>query len=206
MKNNFIKKLLFIPLTGFILLGCSRNETKYYEDGEDKGIAIFSNTSNNVSSCFVAGRPWRTASRTTSGLSSFTNYEVEIIRQQASAAKDTLIILWRGYFEPDKFFQAHLSMHLALPANFTYRDLPALQGKRLSIDSSNGFFELDNSFYNPTNRRGRGNIYFQTAQFDSVLLSGSAGRISGLFEADFSSFKITRGRFDHFISPQQIRF
>lgn len=206
MKNNFIKNLLLLLFSSFIIWGCSKNYTKYYADGEDKGIAIFSNTGNNLASCFIAGKPWRTVSRTSSGTRSFTNYEVEITTLQARPAKDTLIIEWRGYYEADKNGIGYLSLHLAMPPNFSYKDLSALQGKRLSVDSSNGFFVLSNPTFNTNNKIGKGTIYFQTAQFDSSFVGGYSGKIAGLFEADFSSFKITRGRFDHFISPEQIRF
>lgn len=189
----------------FFMWGCSKNSTKYYADDEDKGIAIFSNTENNIASVFIADKPWRTVSRTSSGVRPFTNYEVEIARLQANLAKDTLIIEWRGYYEADKNGIGYLSMHLALPANFSYKDLSALQGKRLSIDSTNGFFVLSNPSFNTNNKIGKGTIYFQTAQFDSSFVGGYTGKIAGLFDADFTSFKITRGRFDHFISPEQIR-
>lgn len=205
MKNNCIKKLVFILSAGIMLFGCSKNDTKYYADGQDKGIAIFSNTGNNLSSCFIAGKPWRTVARISSGFRFGTDYEVQINRQPATNAKDTLIIQWRGYYEAERNNEGYLSLHLAVPANFTFRDLSALQGKRLSIESTNGFFETGTHDFNRVNIKGKGNIYFQTARFDSVAVNTFTGNISGLFDADFGSFQITKGRFDHFISSAQIR-
>lgn len=205
MKNNCLKKWVSILFAVFILWSCSRNETKYYADGQDKGIAIFSNTGNNLASCFMAGKPWRTVARTSSGFSPGINYEVQINRQPATNAKDTLIIQWRGYYEANRNYQDFLSLHLAVPANFTFRDLSALQGKRLSIDSSNGFFETRIPDFNRVYIKGKGNIFFKTARFDSIAVNTFGGFISGLFDADFGSVQITKGRFDHFISPDQIR-
>lgn len=205
MKNNCTKKWLSVFFTVFILLSCSKNATKYYADGQDKGIAIFSNTGNNLSSCFIAGKPWRTVARTSSGFRLGTNYEVQINRQPATNAKDTLIIQWRGYYEADRNSESYLSLHYAVPANFTFRDLSALQGTRFSIDSTNGFFETGIPDFNRVYTKGKGNIFFQTARFDSVAANTFTGNISGLFDADFGSLQITKGRFDHFISSAQIR-
>lgn len=205
MKNNCLKKWVSALSAVFILLGCSKNDTKYYADGQDKGIAIFSNTGNNIASCFITGKPWRTVARTSSGFRLGTNYEVLINRQPATNAKDTLIIQWRGYYEANKNREGFISLHLAVPANFTFRDLSALQGKRLSIDSTNGFFETGIPDFNRVNIKGKGNIFFKTARFDSIAVNTFIGNISGLFDADFGSAQITKGRFDHFISPDQIR-
>ena len=154
-------------------------------------------------SCFVAGQPWRTVSRTISGFSVRTNYEVEIERQATITTKDTLVIRWRGYYGSNKNFEGSVSLHLALPSGFTFRNLSALQGKRLSIDSSSGYFQT--AMYNSSGSKGSGYIYFHSARFDSVGLNLYTGNISGVMEADFNSFKITRGRFDHFITNGQIR-
>ena len=51
------------------------------------------------------------------------------------------------------------------------------------------------SLYNPV--KGSGSIYFHTAQLDSISPGNYKGIISGIFEADIGSFKISSGRFDH---------
>ena len=203
-----MKNLLFVLIATLVLSGCETDFTNYYADGEDKGIAIFSDEFNNISSCFIAGKPWRTVSRKSSGFPGVhTSYEVDIFRQKSIVAKDTLIIRWYGYFEKrgNLYGQSYLDLHLALPANSTFKDLSALQGKRINIDSTNGFFMLTDPDINPTNIKGTGSIYFHTSRFDSVATNGYNGNISGLFEVDFTSFKITKGRFDHFITEEQMR-
>ncbi len=203
-----MKTLLLVLIAVLALLGCETDFTNYYADGEDKGIAIFSDKFNNISSCLIAGKPWRTVSRKSSGFPNLhTGYEVNIMRQKSGIAKDTLIIEWYGYFENrnNNYGQLYLNLHLALPANSTFKDLSALQGKRINIDSTNGFFMLTDPDINPTKIKGTGSIYFHTSQFESVATRGYNGNISGLFEADFTSFKIARGRFDHFITEEQMR-
>ena len=32
----------------FLFIGCTKNETKFYNDEEDPGLSIFSNTQNNI--------------------------------------------------------------------------------------------------------------------------------------------------------------
>lgn len=205
MKNNCLKNWVSALSAVLIVLGCAKNDTKYYADEQDKGIAIFSNTGNDLATCFMAGKPWRTVARTTSGFSTAINYEVQIKRQPATNAKDTLIIQWLGYYEANRNNEGFLSLHLAMPANFTFRDLSALEGKRFNINSTNGFFETGMPDFNRVYVKGKGNIFFKTAQFDSLAQNTFTGNISGLFDADFGFAQITRGRFDHFISLAQIR-
>jgi hypothetical protein len=206
MKSNRVKRLFLLCLPGFLISGCSKNETNYYADAEDPGIAIFSNSGNNILSCFIEGKPWRTVSRTRSGFSTRTNYEVEIIKQSTNSLSDTLIISWLGYYPAKDSAPGYLSLHLAVSQNFNYRDLSALQGQRLRINSTNDFFSTGINGLNTANTKGSGSIYFHTARFDSIAPGAYRGNMSGLFEADFISFKITRGRFDHIITPEQVRF
>lgn len=203
MESDFKKNLLLGCLAVLTLLGCRADYTEYYADREDEGLAIFSNTNNNLMSCFIAGQPWRTASRTTAGFSVRTNYEIEIERQATFTAKDTLVIQWRGFYQANKNSEGYISLHLALPSGFNFKDLSDMQGKRMIVDSSSGYFET--AVYNSPPIKGNGSIYFHTARFDSVAVDTYTGNMSGLFEADFNSFKITRGRLDHFITPEQIR-
>lgn len=208
MKKNSMKSLISLLLPCFLIIGCTKDYTKYYADAEDPDIAIFSNKNNNALSCFINGKPWRTVSRKTSGfINPGTNYEVDIIKQPTNTLRDTLLIRWVGYYSGNYYSQGSLSLHLAIPKNFTYRYLSALQGQRLNIDSASGYFFTGISQLNNGNTKGSGNIYFNISRFDSISPNVYTGKLSGLFEADFTSFKITKGRFDHIIfGPEQIRF
>jgi hypothetical protein len=207
MKNICTKKNLLFLLLGFIIMGCSKNYTNYYADAEDNGIAIFSNTGNNILSCFIDGKPWRTVDRETSGFSyQITSYEVYIIKQSTNSLLDTLIINWLGYYPVNYFSQGNLNLTIPVIKNFSNKDFAALQGQRLQIDTTNAFFTISISGLNSGNIKGKGNIYFHTAQLDSIGPGAYMGKMSGLFEADFGTFKITRGRFDHLLDPQNVRF
>ncbi|MEO6000599.1 MAG: hypothetical protein ABIN89_27370 [Chitinophagaceae bacterium] len=205
MENEIIKRLIYL-LTSILLMGCSKNETRYHDDAEDPGLAIFSNTGNNILSCFIDGNAWRTVSRTTSGYSQGTSYEVSIEKKSTNGINDTLIITWLGYFEGSENNEGYLGLHIAVPSNFNYRNLSGLQGQRLNIDSTNGFFATNIRGLNSGNSKGSGSFYFHTARFDSVGRSSYSGVMSGLFDANFNSFKITKGRFDHTVSGAQIHF
>jgi hypothetical protein len=207
MKNICTKKILLFLVPGLLIMGCSKNYTNYYADGEDNGIAIFSNTGNNVLSCFIDGKPWRTVDRKTSGFAySRTSYEVYISKQLTNSLLDTLIITWEGYYPPNNFSNGNLNLIIPVAKNFSYKDFSALQGQRLQIDTTTAFFSTSISGLNNNNTKGKGNIYFYAAQLDSIGTSSYIGKMSGLFEADFGAFKITRGRFDHLLTPENVYF
>jgi hypothetical protein len=206
MKNICTKKNLLFLLLGFIIMGCSKNYTNYYADAEDNGIAIFSNTGNNILSCFIDGKPWRTVDRTISGFSPRQIYEVDITKYSTNSLLDSLIITWRGYYTANNFSNGSLNLIIPVAKNFSYKDFSALQGQRLQIDTATAFFATSISGLNINNTKGKGNIYFHSVQLDSIGAGSYMGKMSGLFEADFGTFKITRGRFDHLLDPQNVRF
>ena len=80
-----------------------------------------------------------------------------------------------------------------------YKDFNSLEGKRLIIDKVKNYFSYLGS-------KGSGNIYFHFAHLDSIQTDYYRGRMSGLFDADLGSIKITNGRFDHDILPEQVHF
>lgn len=194
MSKYSIKNSAALLLYCFLLMGCYKNNTNYYPDAEDRGVSIFSDRGNNVMSCFIAGKTWRTIDRKVSGFSPRTVYEVYIQKQITGSLLDTIVISWQGYYNESKDAQGALSLVLAVHKNFTAADFSALQGKRLVIDSlQNGFFSDGIS---GLRNKGNGSIYFHTARLDSIGPGFPIGTMSGLFEANFSSYKITRGRFD----------
>lgn len=202
-KHNF-KKIFYFLLAGFLLTGCSRNDTRYFADAEDPGIAIFSSTGNNIFSCFIDGKPWRTVSRTSGGFTYYRiNYEVDIFKQVTGNVKDTLVITWKGYFEGNTVMTNSFSLHLAVEPGFGYKELNFLQGQRLTIDTAINYFS---STVNGFNSKGKGHIYFHSISLDSIGPGMYRGSMSGLLDADFNASKITRGRFDHWIAPDQVHF
>jgi hypothetical protein len=207
MKNNILPGLLLLLASYCLFTGCTKNYTKYHADAETPGLAIFSNNNNNILTCFVDGRSWRTNSRITSGFSPRTSYEIYIRKYSTNSLQDTLQFNWFGYFEGNQFGVDNIEITLAVSKIFSIKDLNALQGKRLIIDTTiNGFYSFNSGSLNNSGAKGSGVIYFNTAKFDSIAPNNYQGSISGLFEADFGSFKITKGRFDHFFEPNQIQF
>jgi hypothetical protein len=98
-----------------------------------------------------------------------------------------------------------MNLVLAVAKNFTTQDMASFEGKRFNLNTVNGFFTATLPGTNGTNLKGSGNIFFHVARFDSIAPGAFKGIISGLFEADFNSFKISKGRFDHGIDPEQLR-
>lgn len=185
------------------LTGCTKNETHYYQDNNAAGLSIFSNTGNNTFSCFIDGSAWRTVDRTSGGILSRNVYEVQIRKQFFDSLTDVLSITWEGYYVSDKNNSGDISLNLYVPKNFSYNDFSAMQGKRLIIDSTNGYFL---AALGANDVRGTGTIYFNTANLIANSVSGNGGSMSGLLEADFGSFQLTSGRFDHNLDAIQIFF
>lgn len=210
MKKNEIFRLgqccLLICL---ILQSCYKNETKFYEDEQSPGLSIFSDKANNVMSCYINDKPWRTNDRIfRGGIGVFggTHYEVYFNHQITTSTQDTLMITWYGRFENDST-NTLPTIRLVLPVSksFSYTDFNSFQGKRLTVDTTNGYFSFSNaSSYNVM--KGSGTIYFHFAELDTVATGIYTGRMSGIFEADFGSIKINKARFDHSIDDAQLGF
>lgn len=206
MAQCICKKRFYWLVPVLLFTGCGINETHYYADAENGGIAIFSNTGNNVFTCYIDGKPWRTASRKQGilgppGLS----YEVYLRKQSSGTAKDTLSISWEGYFGTRDTLRRFITARLAVNSGFTSGDLNTLQGQRITIAGNNGYFvDSARTFYNVI--IGTGHLYFHTLRLNSLGNGVYTGSMSGLLDADFGTEKITSGRFDHSIATEQLQF
>jgi hypothetical protein len=207
MQNRLINILAVLILPWLALTGCYKDETKYFSDPENNGVAIFSNTGNNIFTCYVNGEPWRTQNRTIGGPLGGSQTEVSLSKQSDSSFQVQLVIQWYGFFQDSIFDLGWVYLYINVPANFTNRDIGGLRGKRLVIDSASGHFlaymgALGNNNY----ELGTGSIYFNRASYNYTAAGSFSGSLSGLLEADFPDFKITDGRFDHQLTPLQVDF
>lgn len=203
IKNN---NLLFAALLFFfssILFSCK--QTEFYADPQATGLGIFSNTGNNLMSGYIQNEPWRTRDRTTGGFLGSATYELFINKQTTSGPSDNLIFTWYVNPTANNTLNGDISLVLSVPKVFGYKELSALKGQRLALDTLNGYFTFSTP---PTNLiKGTGNIYFHDLQIDSVGPNNFTGRMSGLMDAKFGSSSIlSNGRFDHNITAPQIQF
>lgn len=191
------------------LTGCEKNESFYYSDNDYPGVAIFSNTGYNVLSCFMDGTPWKTlARRTGDGFGAVYISELAMRRIKTTSLLDTLLITWRS--SDDNTIQYDIILTLPIEKQFQWKDIAAFQGKRIIIDSTNGYFSLGQYYNSYTSFNGKGVIYFNTARIDSLSPDYTTGRISGLLEAHFYpgtplAHNITSGRFDDNITAAELR-
>lgn len=192
MKRKKFSTCIYFLLSIFMLLGCRKNQTVFYSDGEQSQLAIFSNSSNNIMSCLVDGRPWRTPDRATSGFNANTRYEIYIFKQISNTAQDTLLFSWTGYYVNQLQNGAMLTLKLPVAKDFGVVDLNRLALQRILVDTTNGYFSSSIPELSG-NAKGAGNIYFHTAKFDSIGTGFYSGKISGLFNANFF-FKKNYGR------------
>ncbi|MEP7237848.1 MAG: hypothetical protein ABI685_08290 [Ferruginibacter sp.] len=203
MKNN---NLLFFALLFFfsgILFSCT--QTDFYADPQADGLGIFSNTGNNLMSCYIQKEPWRTRDRKTGGFLGSATFELNISKQVTSGPKDNLIFTWYVNPTANNTLNGDISLVLAVPKVFGYKELSALTGQRLALDTLNGYFTFSTPLTNLI--KGTGNIYFHEMQIDSIGPNNFTGRMSGLMDAKFGSSSILKnGRFDHNISAPQIQF
>ncbi len=202
MKNN---NLLFSALLFFCsstLFSC--NQTEFYADPYANGLGIFSNTDNNLMSCYIQNQAWRTRDRSSGGFGG-TNFELFINKQITSGVSDNLIFTWYGNSSANNALNGDISLVLSVPKFFGYREMSALKGQRIALDTTNGYFRFSSS--QPNIGKGTGNIYFHNIQIDSIGPNNFTGRMSGLLDAKFgSSVILSNGRFDHNITSAQIQF
>lgn len=205
MKKIISYQVVFVLFTVAFLPGCRKNYTNYYPDKEDEGLAIFSNTGNNLMTCFIDGKAWRTIDRTSYSSTQTSTYELEIVKRITSGSRDTLSFHWQGHYNTEKYLSGTVTLVLSVPKNFDYRSLSALNGQRLEIDSAvNGFFSTSISNLSVGNPKGNGSIYFHQLQLDSISPVQFSGHMAGLLDANFPLFNITRGRFDEVLDDGNV--
>lgn len=192
-------------ITGALLLlmsSCKKNLTNLFADEQSQGLYIFSNTGNNLLSCYVNGVPWRTKDRIAySGvvMPGNTDYELNIYKFARGGNNDTLVFRWEGKFN-DADTTTFIVFGLSVKKDFTKADFNALQGQRLIVDTlTNGYFTTNINGTIP-GTKGNGSIYFNKANIDSM------GNLSGLFETTINGLKFTKGRFDEQLNLQMCRF
>jgi len=205
MKKIISCHIAFVLFIVTFLPGCRKNYTTYYPDKEDEGLAIFSSTGNNLMTCFIDGKAWRTIDRTSYSSTQTSTYELEIEKRITSGSRDTLSFHWQGHYNTEKYASGTVTLVLSVPKNFDYRSLSALNGQRLVIDSAvNGFFSTSISQLSVGNPKGNGSIYFHHLQLDSIAPLNFSGHMVGLMEARFPLFNITRGRFDEVLDEGNV--
>ena len=195
--------ILFMIVSG-MQTGCDSSDSRFYEDPSDKGLSIFSNNTNNIASAYFNDKVWRTRDRTYNILSS-TKYEIHIQKWATTIASDTLEIRWRGDIQGQaNYLSISLSFYMAVPKNFTATDLMTLKGQRFFADGVSSYFTVDGAPSLPTGK-GTGLIYFHQVEIRLNPQADGSGKIAGLFEANFANLKITKGRFDHSLSPSHVQ-
>jgi len=200
-NNNLLYALLFFFSS--ILVSC--NHTEFYPDPYDTGLGIFSNTANNLMSGYIQNEPWRTRDRKTGGFLGTATYELYISRQITSGPSDNLVFTWYVNPTANNTLNGDISLVLVVPKVFGYKELSALKGQRLALDTLNGYFTFSSSQSNLG--KGTGNIYFHDMQVDSIGPNNFTGRMSGLLDARLSgNLILSKGRFDHSITATQIQF
>lgn len=179
-KNKYY--LLLIAFSLVILGSCEKNKTKFYEDDENKDLAVFSDKGYNIMSCLIDGVSVKTRNREVVYLSANPyKYEVYFEKKTVdSTGNDIFSIEWVGI---------DVGVNLVLEKDTDILKLGALNGKRLELDGTTGYFLHKST-------TGNGYIYFSDL---SIVKEGDAysGHISGLFEATVAGVKIKKGRFDH---------
>lgn len=193
-KIGYACLLLFVLVTG-----CTKNETHFYDDREAPGLGIFSNTGNNVFTCYIDGKAWRTQARRWGlGVGGVQpTLEVRISRQPIDSLTDFLDITWYGSYYGDLYSPTYISLYISVPKNFSQADFVSWQGQRLTIDGINSYFQIG---LGSNAQIGSGTIYFNLLELNNV------SRMSGLLEADFGTVKLTSGRFDHNLDDGVITF
>ena len=176
-------------------ISCHKNYTVFYEDDDAEDLSIFSDKGNDVMTCYINGKSFRTRDRVVDGglVRSYIESEITLSKIDSAADSDTLVIDWIGNQSnnPD-----YVSLVLPVKKGFTRNDINSLSNARLVVDGTNGYFMINHNH----SEKGTGNIYFHKAIFLQYTSSEEFNIFSGIFEATLPSYKITRGRFDHLLT------
>lgn len=175
-----------------ILMSCEKNYTVFLEDDDAEDLSVFSDNGNNVMTCYINGKSFRTKDRIVRyGFYAHDDTEINLSKYVFDADSDTLIIRWQA--NPSSPEPSSISLVLPVKKDFSYNDFNAFNGKRLAVDGVNGYFMINQYSW----EKGTGNIYFHQASLLQNDPDGTGSHFSGIFEATLPSYKITRGRFDH---------
>lgn len=189
MKMALFLQWIVVAFVLTALASCERNDTVFYEDDDAESLSVFSDMGNNVMSCYINGKPFRTRDRILRGARLYP--EIGLFKDVSAPDADTLTIHWQSDELSPNFYS--VSVVLAVKKDFFYNDFTAFNNTRLTVDGVNGYFMINHN----RSEKGTGSIYFLRA----ILMPGNAAginnQLSGVFEATFPSFKITRCRFDH---------
>ncbi|MFT3949023.1 MAG: hypothetical protein QM763_18810 [Agriterribacter sp.] len=189
MKMVLSLQWIVVAFILIALASCERNDTVFYEDDDAENLSVFSDMGNNVMSCYINGKPFRTRDRILRGARLYP--EIELFKDGSAPDADTLIIHWQSDALSPDFYA--VSLVLSVKKDFFYNDFTAFNNTRLTVDGLNSYFMINSN----RSEKGSGSIYFLRA----ILMPGNAAginnQLSGVFEATLPSFKITRGRFDH---------
>ena len=189
MKMTLPLQWIVVAFILMALISCERNDTVFYEDDDAENLSVFSDMGNNVMSCYINGKPFRTKDRILRGISIYP--EVELFKDTSAPDADALTINWQSDALSPNFYS--VSLVLAVKKDFSYNDFTAFNNTRLAVDGVNSYFMINNN----RSEKGTGSIYFLRAILMPDNAAGISNQLSGVFEADLPSYKIIRGRFDH---------
>ncbi len=136
-------KSFLVPIFCCLLLlsGCEKNETKYIADDQTNGLAVFSNTGNNIMTCFINGSPWRTDNLIVGGWGPGTT-DFSIFKQYDSSFHYSLVFAWPGNLVNDSADIYLIELHLFVPANFSRQVLIAFRESVSRLTAQPAFLVL----------------------------------------------------------------
>lgn len=181
---------------------CVKNLTDYYADPADTTLAIFSNLGFNLMTCLVNNKPWKTKDRNNYPLGP-ARYEVSITNDTNDPLSDSLHFRWTGGFANDNVKADDIELVLPVKKGFKAADLRDFQGQRFDLDGNKGYFKATLTGIGQQ-LRGTGHIYFNKFTYDLTFATESI--MAGLLDANFITFKLESGRFDHSLSSLVVTF
>jgi hypothetical protein len=198
MKKIAFAKWVILIVIVISHLSCKKNHTVFFEDDDAPYLSVFSDKGNNIMTCYINEKVFRTQDRITGVLFGHSDYDLYLYKDNSAIDSDILIVTW--YADQLSSFST-VTLALSVKKGFSYYDFNAFEGKRMVLDGINGYFMVNDNRL----EKGTGNIYFRRAFLidnDSTDIT----RFSGIFEATLPSYKITRGRFDHTLADGVVAF
>lgn len=212
-QNITMKNLVFyLILTVALCTGCVRS--KFVPDPGDGDLPAYTESGNNVAGAYINGDPW--VDKASTGMELHANEAMYIANVNAAGADSTVFYL-NGNIGKGALINTYVYLNVVIKGLSLQHpdDLMKLSGRDMILDGVNSYVTLYAStistYYTVPNlemkKKGTGHFYIKRVQWDIHSTMGGSSpthplTISGTFNFDIGTTKITSGRFDIlFIRP-----
>ncbi|GAB3916097.1 hypothetical protein GCM10028826_32040 [Mucilaginibacter boryungensis] len=207
--KNFTLCLILIAI---VSVGCKKST--FVPDPLDGDLPAYTESGNNTAGAYVNGDPW--VDKASVGMEFHTN-EALYIANVNTAGVDSTVFYFNGTIDKGALINTSVYINVVVKglSLSTPDDLIRLNDKKIVLDGIRNYVIINAStistYYTvpklEMNKKGTGEFYIKRTQVESHATLGGNGPthpiiLSGTFNFDIGTTKITSGRFDiYFMRP-----